>query len=319
MISMRQVAKKAGVHVSTVSRALSGKVPVDPETAARIKGVVEKLRYEPNFLAKNLALGQSQILGVITHRAIEGNFFWEIFGGIEAAAAERRYHPLVLTSRDAEEAGAMIRQKRMDGLVALVSGGEDFDEVLPSGDELPLVVVNKDLPGKLCVRSDYFSGVRELIRSAAPGKNRRAFFIGADAKNTTYAELERGFESAVSELKIPKTVLGNQDADLEKAAQKAVGSDLLFFAEPRGLLRFYRLIRKKRPDLIREALWLCLDEVPGMSFLEMPIQVLRQDLDSVGREAASLLLDLCSGKIKTGERKTILIPPILRTVGENEK
>ncbi|MBL8992880.1 MAG: LacI family DNA-binding transcriptional regulator, partial [Spirochaetia bacterium] len=223
MISMRQVAKKAGVHVSTVSRALSGKVPVDPETAARIKGVVEKFHYEPNFLAKNLALGQSQILGVITHRAIEGNFFWEIFGGIESAASERRYHPLVLTSGDADEAGALIRQKRMDGLIALVSGGEDFAEVLPSGDDLPFVVVNKDLPGKLCVRSDYFSGARELVRSAAGATKPSAFFIGANSKNTTYAELRRGFESAADELKILKIISGNQDGDLETVLEKAVG------------------------------------------------------------------------------------------------
>lgn len=319
MISMRQVAKKAGVHVSTVSRALSGKVPVDPETAARIKGVVEKLQYEPNFLAKNLALGQSQILGVITHRSIEGNFFWEIFGGIETAAAERRYHPLVLTSRDSEEAGALVRQKRLDGLIALVSGGEDFAEVLPGGDEIPLVVVNKDLPGKICVRSDYFSGARELVRSAVDGKKVKAFLIGANAANTTYTELQRGFESAVREGKLSKVILENRDADLETVLQKAGSGDLLFFTEPRGLLRFYRLARKKRKELVNGAAWLCLDELPGMSFLEMPVRILRQDLASVGREAASLLLDLCSGKTKVGEGKTILIPAHLQTIGEEFK
>ena len=65
MVTIRDVAQRAGVAVSTVSHALSGKRPVNQETRARILAAIEELGYHPNHKAQSLVTGQARTIGIL--------------------------------------------------------------------------------------------------------------------------------------------------------------------------------------------------------------------------------------------------------------
>ena len=82
MATIRDVARHAGVSISTVSLALNGTGPVSEETRARIDAAVAAVRYTPNLMAQNLKRGQSKLVGMVLGDAANP-FFGRLFGTID--------------------------------------------------------------------------------------------------------------------------------------------------------------------------------------------------------------------------------------------
>ena len=104
--SIREVARRAGVSVTTVSHALSGKRHVAPATAARIRALVDELGYIPHFAARSLQSHRSRIVLVVPE--ISNQFFGEIAKGVESAADRRDYGVVLCTSRPTPVARSAI-------------------------------------------------------------------------------------------------------------------------------------------------------------------------------------------------------------------
>src|ERR1700680_980937 len=90
----REVAKMARVSIATVSRTINKGSPGDPTTAARVRKVIEELRYYPNLQARSLVSGRSRILGLIVSD-ITNPFFPELVKGFEDVAVQRGYEIIV--------------------------------------------------------------------------------------------------------------------------------------------------------------------------------------------------------------------------------
>lgn len=90
MITLKDVAKEAGVSIATVSCALSGKKPVKAETKARIQDVIERLKYIPNISARNLKVNHSRSIGIILID-IKNQLHAEIFDGLSTYFQNQEY------------------------------------------------------------------------------------------------------------------------------------------------------------------------------------------------------------------------------------
>ncbi len=90
MITLKDVAREAGVSVATVSCALSGKKPVKPETKARIQDTIERLKYIPNMSARNLKSNYSRSIGILLID-IKNQLHAEIFDGLSAWFQNQQY------------------------------------------------------------------------------------------------------------------------------------------------------------------------------------------------------------------------------------
>ena len=100
--TIKDVAKRAGVSTSTVSRALSGKVPVDKETREKVMEAVRALNYQPNILAKGLKEGRTNTIGLIIPN-ICNPVFPAVARGVEDVARENGY-TVVLCNTDEDMA-----------------------------------------------------------------------------------------------------------------------------------------------------------------------------------------------------------------------
>ena len=120
MPTMQDVAKRAGVTLSTVSHALSGKRPISEETRARIQQAIEELGYHPNELARRLANRESKILGLFFPRFRSGLSemqFEFVSAAIDAAEAQGYSILLWRSTEDVDKLINMTQQGLVDGLI----------------------------------------------------------------------------------------------------------------------------------------------------------------------------------------------------------
>lgn len=119
-VTLKDVAREAGVDLSTVSRSLSGSYGVHEETRKRVLEVAERLNYRPNRIARGLVTGRSHTLGLIVSD-VRNPFFAEVARGAEDAACAHGCD-LVLCNSDLDQAKqlryiASLAEKRVDGIL----------------------------------------------------------------------------------------------------------------------------------------------------------------------------------------------------------
>ncbi|MEY9874594.1 LacI family transcriptional regulator [Streptacidiphilus sp. MAP12-33] len=132
MVTMQDVAERAGVTKQTVSNVISGRVQVRPATAARVRAAIDELGYTPNLVARSLATGTTMTVGLFVP-TVSGAFYAEIVEEVEDVLQEHGYHLLLCTTRlDGERARhqfAGLTSRNVDGL--LVAGDRDLIDHLP--------------------------------------------------------------------------------------------------------------------------------------------------------------------------------------------
>jgi LacI family transcriptional regulator len=131
MATIYDVAKHANVSLATVSAVVNGSAYVSPGLKSRVASAIEKLKYQPNLLARSLATQQTRTLGMIVPNIV--NPFWpEVVRGVEDTAHAAGY-TLLLASNDDDRAKEalylqMFLAKRVDGiLMTKTAGGFDAD------------------------------------------------------------------------------------------------------------------------------------------------------------------------------------------------
>lgn len=143
-IGIADVAKLAGVSVSTVSYVLNNRGNISQATADRVREAAEVLQYVPNARARTLVRGVSDTLGVWLPEALAGDAFpTSLFSGLMAASLDRHYH-LMLLSPPPEAPGAyihtLVRSGRVDGLILLDNSDPTIQQELSTVSRVPIVV-----------------------------------------------------------------------------------------------------------------------------------------------------------------------------------
>lgn len=123
-ITMKEIAKKLGVSVSTISRALKDSPELHPETKRKIVEMAKAMNYHPNLLAQSLRISRSKTLGVIVPE-ITSHFFASCISGIQDTANRRGYNVMICQSNESlDQEKANIRtlvSSQVDGLLISLS------------------------------------------------------------------------------------------------------------------------------------------------------------------------------------------------------
>ena len=103
-VTIRDVARQAGVSVATVSRYINQNAPVSPEVGERLDQVMTELRYVPHAAARHLASRKTRVIGLLLNN-LHNDFFVPLLNGVEAVVRQKGYNLIVATyhanSRDA--------------------------------------------------------------------------------------------------------------------------------------------------------------------------------------------------------------------------
>ena len=144
-VTIKDIAKRAGVTHSTVARALRGNSLISLETSRRIRLIAAEMGYQPSAAARSLKTNRSQVLGVIVS-SLADPFFSEILQGIEDRAQENGYGLFIAASQHnlmREQAIVRtMREHRVDGIIICSTSFSAAQARQLFEYDFPTVVVN---------------------------------------------------------------------------------------------------------------------------------------------------------------------------------
>ncbi len=196
-VGIRDVAKLAGVSTGTVSRVLNDHPSVTDELRARVRSIIEQLGYMPDPSARSMRSKVSRLIGIIIPD-LTNPFFSELVQSAEQAAAKHDYNIIVMTSFDraAKEADRIgqLTSRKVDGIILVPSN--DFHTLkVPKG--LPIVIVDRLLPGYSGIAADHRSGVRLGVEHLVKLGHHRIGFISGPKSSVPANDRLQGYLDAM--------------------------------------------------------------------------------------------------------------------------
>ena len=206
-VTIEDVAKTAGVSVSTVSRVLNGKVDVAVETQDRIRSVIDDLGYTTNLAARSMRSFKKNMIGLIMPD-IAYPFAIEVMKGVNRAISESEFDLLVYTTGDVRKSGrasheqkyvSLLNNSITDGviIVAPVTGEFVTDAPIVSIDPL---MSNPNYPS---VHATNYQGAMDAMSYLLGLGHRRIGFISGRAELESSARRLKGYRDALEKADIP--------------------------------------------------------------------------------------------------------------------
>ncbi len=209
MATIEDVAKRAGVSLSTVSYALSGKRPVAEKTRQRILAIVEELDYHPNVVASRLASRRSHTIGVMYPTEMSSLSERQLELVLSIARTATRYgYSLMLWSASlkADEVWKLTRQHLLEGVILTEIKWHDARVDLLKAKGFPFVMIGHcaDSSGISFVDLDFYETLRMCVRYLAGQGHQRIAFFNASPEMikqgySVAIRAQQGFEQAIAE------------------------------------------------------------------------------------------------------------------------
>ena len=204
-VSIRDVARSAGVSIATVSRAVNHIPTVDPALAKRVWRAVEEVGYVPNPQARALVSGRSRMLGLIVSE-ITNPFFPELVQEFENLAVAQGYEVLIgSTNYEAERTESLIRrmlQRNVDGVAVMTFGIEEdlAKRLVESAFPLVFVDAGPNLPNVRVLKVNYEEGIRQAVQHLAALGHRDIAFITGPLRLRSAVARRDAFRRSMAEL-----------------------------------------------------------------------------------------------------------------------
>ncbi|ALJ19677.1 LacI family DNA-binding transcriptional regulator [Microbacterium sp. No. 7] len=231
---MVDVARIAGVSISTVSHVLNGTRNVEPKTRSRVLAAIEQTGYRQDTLARAMRRSKTDSIGLVVSDAGEPAFA-EMVHGVEHAAAERGLTLLLANSaEDASRERRAVRtllERRVDGLI-LACAADSAPPLLADlrEEKAPVVLLDRlyrDVPFDQ-VGADNRDSMRALVRHLTEHGHRRFLVIAGDVRVPVLVERLDGFFDGVRDARLAvddqQILTGVDLADLRASAGAALGA-----------------------------------------------------------------------------------------------
>lgn len=319
-VTIHDIAQIAGVSVSTVSRALSGKGRISPATRERIRKMAEELGYQPNVLARGLATRSTCAVGVVIHKRHlpldERSFYGLILEIIEAEVTEHGYHVVFSTLRD-HALPKCLEERRVDGVIFLGTDMEP-DLIYKVCTELPVVLVDYAVPDVVSVVSDNVGGGRLATLHLLEHGHRAVAFVAETLSDPSFGERFQGYQKALVERGIrpeEKWVIeGGRRPDtdqvaMEKFLQLRKLPTAIFAANDFMAVGAIRALREAGLRVPEDVAVVGFDDGALATVVQPPLTSVRVPRKEMGKLAASCILQALHDKTVVAER--IVLPTTL--------
>lgn len=323
MANIREVARRAGVSIATVSHVFNETRPVSDEVRQRVRQAASDLRYYPNYLARSLTTKKTGTIGMVVSD-MSNPFFAELIHGVEKTLSAHQYNLMICNTEGnpykEEEYLRLLMAKRVDGIVAGVASEKWATLQAAEAQAFPLVFVDLRVEGVLgpvvCGANEVgaYQGVSHLI---ADGHHVIGILAGMPDMSTMRDRLS-GYRRALAEHALPQQeqLVKFSRLDVESAAQQMralIAEELRPTAVflNNNLLALGAMIALQELGLScpEDAALVCFDDVPWMRISDPPLTVLRQPNYEMGALAGQLLLQQLRGE--PVPRTTITLQPEL--------
>jgi DNA-binding LacI/PurR family transcriptional regulator len=313
------VARHAGVSQSTVSLVFSGKGRgrVSEATQERVRRAARELGYRPNVAAQALRLGSSRAIALLVPD-VTNPFFSRVLRGAQRAAQAAGYTVvLVDTGRDrqwAEQSFEALRAGPADGYLL-------FEVMVPEGlgPDQPVVVMEREVPGRRWVRFDSEGGAAAAFRHLLELGHRRIGHLAASFDAPTFHLREAARRRVLSEAGLDPDDLPRATTEIAiDSARDAAGPLLderptaVFCDDDLLAAGLYMAARERRMRIPAHLSVVGFDDMDFAPALEPPLTTIALDAEGMGATAFELLEGLMNGR---RTRRKVVLPGELRVRG----
>jgi LacI family transcriptional regulator, galactose operon repressor len=297
--TIRDVARRAGVSIATVSRALNRKGDVSAETRKRVQSAAQSLGYVADPAARALVSHKTRVVAVVVgdnagHRDLSLIFFGKVLAAISRRLAQSGYESLLLPPL---EAGL---EHRFD--VAILIGVDDDDPLIAElpARQVPLVGVDVHCHGAY-VGSDHSEGVRLAVAHLHAVGHRRIAHIAGAPNTVAGAERAAAFRREIERFGLELPDAYARSGDFSSASGYRETCALLALAEPptaivaasdlMALAALQAIWESgRRPG--RDVAVVGFDDLEAAALAHPPLTTIRQDRQELGTLAATRALEL---------------------------
>jgi LacI family transcriptional regulator/LacI family repressor for deo operon, udp, cdd, tsx, nupC, and nupG len=309
-VTIKDIAKVAGVSHTTVSRALKGHHSIGAETTARIRKLAKEMGYMPSAVAQSLLSQRTQTIGVVI-TTIADPFTVQIVGGVEQVAQAAGYSVFLSSSHNNPEQEIAVvetfQRRRVDAIIVTSSRvGSVYSSRLDQ-IQIPIVLINNQEEGDYLysVAVDDIHAAQMAIEHLIALGHHRIGYIGAPNRPKSNRRRLNGYRAALEQASITpeaELVLSTiAESDL-KQGQRAL--ELLIAAKATSVLCYNDIIaigllmvcRQQNIAVPQELSIVGFDDIEPALYVTPPLTTVRQPRFKLGQLAMTMVLDLLAEK-----------------------
>jgi LacI family transcriptional regulator len=317
-VTIRDVAEKAGVSISTVSRVLNATCPVHSDKSVRVERAVAELGYTPNPAARSLHSRETGGIGIILP-FVSGEFFSEFLVGVDEAAQEEGYFLLISTSHhsSADLKKAMRGMyKRVDGLLIMapLMSAAQVQGLAPEG--VPFVFANTRSGNVIQdgVTFDNYGGMYAMTMHLISKGHRRIGFVKGPEKAYDALERLRGHRQALHDMGIAEdpSLIVQGDYDQKggyESAQQLLGvtdrPTAIMASNDNAAIGVLSALRNAGIEIPSEMAVTGFDDVPSAQYANPPLSTVHVPVRELGSAAIRQLIRRLRGEVDTYQERTL--------------
>lgn len=323
-VTIGEVAQKAGVSKTTVSRILNGNYgQTTEETKNRVLQTIRELDYRPNPHARALKSMKTNVIGIVLSN-LKNSFWTRVLEGVEDTCRSSGYSLMICNSNeDPKQELELVRgliMRQVDGVLVNPTVKNDlyFKELI--GNRYPLVMINRKIAG---LKAD--SVVVDNIKGAMLatnhlinlGKTRIIAFVYIPDGISTWQEREDGYRSTMLQRGLEPIVIEvpNQAGEAKRLAldylRHASNSDAVFSTNNMMTLEILEAVKELKREIPRDISIIGYDETVWAQHLNPPLTTVKQPAYEMGVLAAKNVMKQISAKTKFRPKVTVLEPELI--------
>lgn len=327
-ITLRDIAERVGVSVSTVSRVLNGKAKkyrISSETQLKVEEAALKLQYKPNTLARGLRLSKTHTIGLVVPD-VANPFFATVANSIQNQAQLQGYSIAICATNEDLEMELkyidLLLGKRVDGLIVMPVG-QEFDHFKPLiGQDFPLVILDRIAEGLevASVEVDNYAGSFSAVEHIIKMGHRNIAIIEGLRSTKVAKNRFEGFRDALFQYHLPmdENLIRGNDFRMNNGYFGTM--ELLDLdSPPTAIFATSNLITLGTLKAVTER-GLCIPEDISLvafdnsdlaPYLISPLTTVAQPTEQMGKVAVETLMGIINKQRRPNPRKIILQPTLI--------
>ncbi|HZV75395.1 MAG TPA: LacI family DNA-binding transcriptional regulator [Conexibacter sp.] len=308
--SIHDVAAAAGVSITTVSHALSGKGRLPQETRDHVRRIAERIGYAPSMHARGLATGRTMLLAIqasgFDTRALVPQlaYFVDLLNAASATAIERGYALMLLPPDTPEE---RLQRLAFDGAAIIDPVGDELLLAALRAEGKPVVTTGR-IPGEpdagTSIDSDHVAAARMMLDHLAEAGCERPALLTTGKGPSYVADAARGYRSWCRASKVKPRVLTVRGEPSEQAGQRVMGRALdahgsaidgVYATLDVLAIGALRAARERDVAVPGELAIAAITDSPSLRAASPPVTALDLHPEQIGARAIALLVALIEG------------------------
>lgn len=305
-VTINDVARAAGVSVSTVSKVVNQRYDVAPATSKRVMTVVAELGYETSLVASSLRRQRTNVIGVLV--AEFESFSTELLKGISTAAAQTGYELLAYSGRVAGASRTGWERRSLSRLAGTLIDGAIIvtPTMLMPTTSIPVVAIDPHTGpgGPSTIDSDNVGGARVATQHLIDLGHRRIAHIGGRSDLASAQLRESGYRESLAKAGIAFDPTLVRDGGYEATLTAEVAREFLarpdrpsavFAANDISALGVVKVAHELGLRVPEDLSVIGFDDIPEAASSTPPLTTMAQPLHDLGAQALQMLVELLAG------------------------